>query len=143
MLANGGNTEGLFRGGIMSSGGPPPTGDITEVQDTYDFVVKEVGCSGASDTLACLRTVSVDKILAAVNQTPSVISYAVSRPSSLRVLPSSEQYPVGSEHAIHAARRWCPDHEAPAEARPRWKDGKDSVYLWYVHYHGFEYVCIF
>ncbi|KAI0794097.1 carotenoid ester lipase precursor [Fomes fomentarius] len=76
LLANGGNTEGLFRAGIMNSGGPPPTGDITEVQDTYDFVVKEVGCSTATDTLACLRTVSVDKLLAAANQTPTVISFA-------------------------------------------------------------------
>lgn len=81
LLANGGNTEGLFRAGIMNSGGPPPTGDITEVQDTYDFVVKEVGCSTAADTLACLRTVSVDKLLAAANQTPTVISFAVSTKS--------------------------------------------------------------
>ena len=91
MLANNGNTEGLFRAGIMNSGGPPPTGDITDLQGTYDFVVKEVGCSGASDTLACLRTVSIDKILAAVNQTPSVISYAVSRPSARPVLALPDQ----------------------------------------------------
>ncbi len=81
MLANGGNTEGLFRAGIMNSGGPPPTGDITELQDTYDFVVKEAGCAGAADSLACLRTVPVDKLLAAANQTPTVISFAVSLPA--------------------------------------------------------------
>ena len=69
-------TEGLFRAGIMNSGGPPPTGDITGLQSTYDFVVGQVGCSSASDTLACLREVPVDDILAAANQTSNAFSYA-------------------------------------------------------------------
>lgn len=32
MLANGGNTGGLFRGGFMESGSPIPVGDITNGQ---------------------------------------------------------------------------------------------------------------
>ncbi|PIL29446.1 hypothetical protein GSI_08388 [Ganoderma sinense ZZ0214-1] len=32
MLTNNGNTEGLFRGAIMSAGSPLPTGDIAELQ---------------------------------------------------------------------------------------------------------------
>ncbi|KAI0738668.1 carotenoid ester lipase precursor [Daedaleopsis nitida] len=76
MLTNGGNTEGLFRAGIMSSGSPVPTGDITEIQSTYDFVVDQVGCSGSSNTLACLRTVSSDDLLKAANNTPSAVSFA-------------------------------------------------------------------
>ncbi len=78
LFANGGDTEGLLRAGIMSSGSSVPTGDITEVQETYDFVADQVGCSSATDTLACLRTVSTDSLLAAANNTPSFISFQVS-----------------------------------------------------------------
>ena len=78
MLANGGNTQGLFRAAIMNSGGPPPTGDVTETQDTYDFIVDQVGCSSSNDTLACLRTTDLATLMAAVDQTPTVISFAVS-----------------------------------------------------------------
>ncbi len=74
LFANGGDTEGLFRAGMMSSGSSVPTGDITEVQGTYDFVVDQVGCSDTNDTLACLRTVSTDSLLAAANSTPSFLS---------------------------------------------------------------------
>ena len=67
----------MFRAGIMSSGSSVPTGDITELQGTYDFVVDQVGCSGSNDTLACLRTVSTDSLLAAANNTPSFIGFSV------------------------------------------------------------------
>ena len=77
MLTNGGNPEGLFRAGIMSSGSLVPTGDITDLQGTYDLVVDQVGCSGPSDTLACLRTVSSDSLLVAANMTPSLTSFGV------------------------------------------------------------------
>ena len=77
LFANGGDTEGLFRAGIMSSGSSVPTGDITELQGTYDFVVDQVGCSTSNDTLACLRTVSTDSLLAAANNTPSFIGFSV------------------------------------------------------------------
>lgn len=77
MLTNDGNTEGLFRAGIMSSGSLVPTGDITDLQGTYDFVVDQVGCSGSSDTLACLRTVPADDLVAAANKTPGLTSYSV------------------------------------------------------------------
>ena len=61
----------------MSSGSSVPTGDITELQGTYDFVVDQVGCSSSNDTLACLRTVSTDSLLAAANNTPSFIGFSV------------------------------------------------------------------
>ena len=77
MLTNDGNPEGLFRAGIMSSASLVPTGDISELQSTYDFVVDEVGCSGASDTIACLRTVSAESLVAAANKTPTVVEYGV------------------------------------------------------------------
>lgn len=77
MLTNDGDTEGLFRAGILSSGSLVPTGDITELQSTYDSVVDQVGCADESDTLACLRTVSSDSLLTAANNTPGLTSLGV------------------------------------------------------------------
>ncbi len=78
IFANNGDAEGLFRAGIMNSGSSSPTGDIAEVQHTYDFVVEQVGCSNATDTLACLRTVPADSLVAAANNTGSVTGFKVS-----------------------------------------------------------------
>ena len=68
MATNGGNTEGLFRAGIMSSGSAVPTGDISDVQSTYDAVASAVGCSNASDSLGCLREVPAESLLAAATE---------------------------------------------------------------------------
>ena len=78
MVTNGGNTEGLFRGAIMSAGSPPPTGHIADHQSTYDAVVQEVGCASAVDTLECLRHVSADTLLAAAASQPFIFDYPVS-----------------------------------------------------------------
>jgi len=75
MLANGGNTEGLFRGAFMESGSPIPVGDISHGQPYYDAVVSQTGCSGSADTLACLRTVPYAKLKAAINKSPGIFSY--------------------------------------------------------------------
>ncbi|TFK87022.1 carotenoid ester lipase precursor [Polyporus arcularius HHB13444] len=72
IFANNGNAEGLFRAGIMNSGSSTPTGDITDLQHTYDFIVQQVGCANATDTLACLRTVPAASLLAAANKSGSV-----------------------------------------------------------------------
>lgn len=88
MLTNGGNNEGLFRGGFMESGSPIPTGDITHGQPDYDTIVAETGCSGTPDTLACLRTVPYEDLKAAINKSPGIFSYHVSDrlPISIRNL---------------------------------------------------------
>ena len=80
MVANGGNTEGLFRAGFMESGAPPPTGWIDEpsLQSTYDGFVADAGCANATDTLSCLRTVPETTFKAAMDQTPSFVTYNVS-----------------------------------------------------------------
>lgn len=80
MLTNGGDNEGLFRAGFMQSGSPIPVGDITHGQPYYDSIVEGTGCSGASDTLQCLRGVSYDSLKAAVDATPSIFSYQVLSP---------------------------------------------------------------
>ncbi|RPD58717.1 alpha beta-hydrolase [Lentinus tigrinus ALCF2SS1-7] len=71
LFTNSGDPEGLFRAGIMSSGTAVPTGDITELQGVYNTVVDQVGCTNATDTLACLRTVPADSLLNASNAVSS------------------------------------------------------------------------
>ncbi|KAJ7776822.1 alpha beta-hydrolase [Mycena maculata] len=75
MLANGGNTEGLFRAAFMESGSPIPVGSIDNGQMYYDAIVEQTGCSSATDTLACLRTVPYATLLAAQNASPGIFSY--------------------------------------------------------------------
>jgi len=41
MLAEGDNTEGLFRAAFMESGAPIPVGDVTKGQVYYDNVVSD------------------------------------------------------------------------------------------------------
>ncbi|KAF7350022.1 COesterase domain-containing protein [Mycena venus] len=75
MLANGGDTEGLFRAGYMQSGSPVPVGPFENGQKYYDDLVAQTGCSGAADTLACLRTVPYGKLKAAQDASPFFLSY--------------------------------------------------------------------
>ncbi|KAJ7268042.1 carotenoid ester lipase precursor [Mycena rebaudengoi] len=75
MLANGGNTEGLFRAGFMQSGSPVPSGPLENGQKYYDAIVADTGCSSASDTLACLRTVPYARLKAAQDKSPFIFSY--------------------------------------------------------------------
>lgn len=96
LLTNGGNTEGLFRGAFMQSGSPIPSGPITDGQADYDGLVAATGCSGASDTLQCLREVEYDKLKAAVNATPSIFSYQVMTtlyPRRLATIPDASLSP--------------------------------------------------
>ena len=80
MITNGGNTEGLFRGAFMQSGSPIPVGDISHGQPYYDFIVSQTGCSGASDTLQCLRQLSYRTLKAAVDATPGIFAPQASDP---------------------------------------------------------------
>ncbi|KAI0767304.1 carotenoid ester lipase precursor [Fomes fomentarius] len=87
MVANGGNTEGLFRGAFMQSGSPIPSGDLTNGQAEYDNLVSRTGCSGAADTLQCLRQVPFATLKKAVDSSPGIFAY-----QSLRLawLPRSD-----------------------------------------------------
>ena len=78
MFTNDGDTEGLFRAGIMNSGTSAATGDVTELQDTFDFVVQQVGCANATDALACLRSVPAESLVAVADNTTAVTDYRVS-----------------------------------------------------------------
>jgi carboxylesterase type B len=67
----------LFKGGIMSSGSIVPTKPLSSVkaQAVYDQVVKAGGCSGAADTLNCLRGLSYNDFLKAQSSVPHLLSY--------------------------------------------------------------------
>ncbi|KAG6829134.1 hypothetical protein H0H92_005608 [Tricholoma furcatifolium] len=75
MVANDGDAEGLFRAGFMESGSPIPVGPVEHGQVYYDAIVSQTGCSGASDTLACLRTVPYATLKAAMNNSPGIFAY--------------------------------------------------------------------
>ena len=79
MIANGGNTEGLFRGAFMESGAVTPVGDVTLGQPYYDELVRETGCSGAQDTLECLRQAPFATLKEAIDRSPGFLSYQVCR----------------------------------------------------------------
>ncbi|KAK1232170.1 hypothetical protein PQX77_004682 [Marasmius sp. AFHP31] len=75
MLADGGDTKGLFRAGFMQSGAPIPVGDITNGQKYYDAIVQETGCSSSADTLDCLRKLPYAKLKTAIDHSPGIFSY--------------------------------------------------------------------
>ncbi|KAF7365669.1 Carboxylic ester hydrolase [Mycena venus] len=75
MVANNGDNEGLFRAAFMESGSPIPVGPLENGQKYYDAIVQQVGCAGAVDTLACLRTVPYASLKAAQDASPFLFSY--------------------------------------------------------------------
>lgn len=80
LIANGGNTEGLFHAAFLESGFPNPYGGTREGQTWYDAIVSQSGCSGSNDTLACIRdTVPNEAINAIQDHLPNFSNQAVSR----------------------------------------------------------------
>ncbi|KAG6902406.1 hypothetical protein C0995_000332 [Termitomyces sp. Mi166 len=75
MVANNGNNEGLFRAGFMESGSPIPVAGLENGQKYYDALVAQTGCTGASDTLQCLREVPYDRLKAAQDASPGIFAY--------------------------------------------------------------------
>ncbi|KAF8970831.1 carotenoid ester lipase precursor [Flammula alnicola] len=75
MVANNGNTEGLFRAAFMQSGSAVPFGDIMEGQPHYDALVEQTGCTGSADTLECLRALPFDVLKAAVDMSPGIFDF--------------------------------------------------------------------
>ncbi|GAA5849915.1 hypothetical protein JCM9279_002462 [Rhodotorula babjevae] len=77
----------LFRAAIMESGSPIPVGPPENGQGVFDQLVSAGGCSSASDKIACLRALPYDKMLAATNTLPNILSY---RSVSLPFLPRTD-----------------------------------------------------
>lgn len=119
MLANGGTTEGLFRGAFMNSGSPIPIGDISHGQGLYDELVAQTGCKGATDTLECLRGVPYDILKRAQDATPSIDSYQV---TILPLLQCSclTTHLIGIEYCLDAqSRRDILVGQLPGSSCPR------------------------
>ncbi|KAH7351284.1 cholinesterase [Rhexocercosporidium sp. MPI-PUGE-AT-0058] len=79
-LYSGDNTykgKSLFRGAIMDSGSLTPADvvDGPRPQGIYDAVVKDAGCSGSADTLACLRSLDYLTFLRATTSVPAAFDY--------------------------------------------------------------------
>ncbi|KAJ8490001.1 hypothetical protein ONZ51_g2565 [Trametes cubensis] len=75
MLAFDGKSDGLFRAGWMESGAASPIGNVSKIQPTFDFIASETGCASALDILECLREVPAEAIQAAMDKTPTFLSF--------------------------------------------------------------------
>ncbi|KAG8978447.1 hypothetical protein FRC05_010692 [Tulasnella sp. 425] len=77
MIYDGETSEGLYRAAFMESGGPIPISyiDDAKAQKAYDDVVNQASCSGASDTLECLRGVSLADLKKAIATTPGLFDW--------------------------------------------------------------------
>lgn len=81
VLYDGDNTykgKPLFRAGIMNSGSLVPADpvDCEKAQIVYDHIVEKAECSGASDTLQCLRDADYQTLLWATTDVPTFLSYS-------------------------------------------------------------------
>lgn len=80
IINNGDNTykgKALFSGAIMNSGSSVPANDVAsqKPQAIYDQVVAAGGCSGAADTLECLRALPYEKFQDAATSPPGLFNY--------------------------------------------------------------------
>ncbi len=135
LFANNGNAEGLFRAGIMSSGSSNPTGDITDLQHTYDFVVQQVGCGNATDSLACLRTASTESLRAAASKAgpQAVRGYKVCTLEAASWRCQNLKPMIGpSKFAMGASCRWCVRRAASTRARGARKSSRRAFHHRYV-----------
>lgn len=109
-LLNGNNTykgKPLFRAAVMDSGSIVPADpvDCPKGQTVYDTVVSNAGCSGANDTLACLRVADYTTFLNAANSVPSISGYNsialsyVPRPDGALLTKSPELLALSGQYA--------------------------------------------
>ncbi|KAI0265652.1 Alpha/Beta hydrolase protein [Gloeopeniophorella convolvens] len=97
MVANGGNTEGLFRAAFMQSGAPPDNGGLELGQQFFDQFVAAAGCTNTIDKLECLRQVPINVVRAAQDASPSFTGFRSTnlvwtpRPDGTSFLPDDPQ----------------------------------------------------
>ena len=114
MVANGGDTEGLFRGAFMQSGAVLANGDISLGQQDYDNLVQTAGCAGSKDTLECLRQVPFQVLKKAVDLSPTIRSYRVCR-GSLSPLSQIEDLILQATNLVWIPRADGTFLKAPAQ----------------------------
>jgi carboxylesterase type B len=97
----------LFYGAILNSGSmflANPI-DCPKAQAIYDTVVKNAGCEGSADTLACLRTVDYEVFVRATNSFPGFLSYSsislpyLPRPDGIVMEASPENLTISGRYA--------------------------------------------
>lgn len=101
------NGKPLFRGAIMDSGSIVPADpvDCPKGQAVYNQVVSKAGCSGSTDTLACLRSAPYTTFLNAVNSVPGILSYSsvalsyLPRPDGVVLVDSPDVLVLGNRYA--------------------------------------------
>ncbi|KAH9930418.1 carotenoid ester lipase precursor [Epithele typhae] len=77
MLANDGDSEGLFRGAWMESGSTTFTGDFAQdLQPNFDTIVQNTGCANQMNKLMCLRSVDVNTLVQAISDTEGFLSFS-------------------------------------------------------------------
>jgi cholinesterase len=78
LIAYGGRDDGLFRAGILESGGPitPSLVNITQMQNSYDLLVAQTNCSQSPDSLQCMRELPFETLNAVLNNTQNVAGSA-------------------------------------------------------------------
>jgi len=89
----------------MNSGSIVPADpiDAPQAQGVYNTVVKNAGCSSASDTLACLRAADYTTLLNAMNSVPAFLGYRSVDLSYLpRPDPTDNFFPQSPELAVAA-----------------------------------------
>jgi len=110
VLYNGDNTHKgklLFRSAIMDSGSIVPANpvDCPRGHNIYKTVVKKAGCSGASDTLACLHNVDYETFLKATISIPGAFDYQsvalayLPQPDGIAVTPSPDFLTLNGQFA--------------------------------------------
>ena len=131
MFANGGRTDGLFRAAFMESGSASPTGFVDNpfLQATFDEVVEGAGCADATDAIECLRTVPASVLKAAMDRTPSFVSFQVSIQIDVAGYGDELMTRIGgvaSQHAVdtESGRRVC--RRAPAASALEWEGREHS-----------------
>ena len=70
LVAKNGSDEGLFQRALMESPSLPPVRPFAAQQFQYDGLVARTKCTGAPDTLACLRTVPAEELIKKVIAEP-------------------------------------------------------------------------
>ncbi|KAF7342402.1 Carboxylic ester hydrolase [Mycena venus] len=75
-LDNKQHSNTLFHGAFLQSGPAIPVHPLADGQTDYDGLVTATNCTASSDTLACLRRVPFDSLMAAVNNTANMFSYS-------------------------------------------------------------------
>lgn len=161
MVANNGNHEGLFRGAFMQSGSPIPVGDITNGQictfscqyytwviliprnfADYDALVRQTGCSGAADTLDCLRKVDYKVLKAAADLSPGIFSYQVCHLLGTCSRVNTNSRPVPHPCLATSCRRCIPDWQPPATGRRR-EGRQDPYHQWRLRRRGYPLLSLY